>query len=358
MKTPTILLLLILLLVIAVPSNSQTTFWKWGTSHCVISKAADSTFLVDATKKMWKEASENNSFAVFEGFGGGYGYNIRVSKFGMEHAYADTSIAKLNFTSFAELLSLWNTTADTCWIIGFEPLVVFERNHRHAQEKDWKYMGSYTHIPLFRYMNFLEREQAVRLHNLMLISFANDFGAIRKGDTLFRNVAFHDDTNQFLPQATYKHMAQMMKNGLLAGDLYGYKMCTLGQPMYKRQLEESFVHWDSTNTVADPYGSGEFIIVPIKVEEQAVGVVIYEKWTPELCAEENIDKYPYYRPQPYLRYAREVVSYGLRLSSGSIIWTSPTQFDKLFQLPKFNREPYEQSFRAERFETMHIALEP
>lgn len=197
-----------------------------------------------------------------------------------------------------------------------------------------------------------------RLHNMMINSFANEFGAIRRSDTLFRTVSFHDDSNQFLPQATYRHMAQLMKNGMLSGDLPAYKQCTVGEPMFKRQLEESFAYWDSTNAVEDPNRPGVFILAPIKVEEQAVGVVIYEKWTPTMCPEENIDKYPNYRPQPYLRYSREVMSYGLRLSSGAVLWTNPDQFDKLFQSPKFNRVPYEESFRAERFERMHIVLEP
>lgn len=356
MKTQAIFFLF--LLGLSVSSLSQTTVWKWGTSRSVISNPQDSAFLVDTEKKIWAIEREKNAFRIYEGFFGGAGYSVAISKQAMEWYFADTSIAKVKFINMTELLSLWSTNADTCLIIGYEPMIGIERDHKKFQEADWKGITCYVHIPLYHYQNFLEKWEMKRLHDLTLNSFAHDFDATRQGDTLFRVIAFRDDSNGLLPQATFTHLGEMMKNGMLSGQLLTCRERSLATRMNKRSLEESFTFWDSSFVYEDPRYPGVIIPYPIQRSEQVVGVVLYEKWNPEFCTLETEVRYPYWRPQPYLKYVRQVLSYGLRLTSGKILWTYPQQFDALFKMRIFNWTPYEESFRAERFQTMHIALEP
>lgn len=336
--------------------NSQTTTWKWGTAHCVLN-ATDSLFLVNTELAMWRHERANNSFVLYEGFHGSGGYRVRVSKFGMEITLADSNVAKLRFSRIAELLTVWDIDADTCWIIGFEPMVIIKRSYRWSNSPSWYDTTCYVHIPLFTYKSILGESAMLRLRQLTISHLAGQFNGSTSGDTIYRIVRFKSDSNEYLPQARYKHMGEIMENGMFAGQLGVYRDRELSVRMSKRELEESFARWDSANKVEDPNNRGHYILAPIKVQQFPAGIVIYEKWIPSDCESEN-HEFPNYRPQPYLRFNRVVMAYGLLLTDGRINWVSPQHFDTWFSTATFNREPYEESFRAERFERMHIALEP
>jgi hypothetical protein len=333
---------------------SQLRTWNWAVTPCLITDPRDSAFLVDTEKKMWIAERETNAFTIYEGFNGGWGYNVRVSKLSMELHFQDTMISKLHFSNTAELSTLWNIDADTFWLIGFQPMI-------NVQRRNWnggKLKTCYVHIPLHTYKSVIEPAEMTRLKNLTLTSLSNVFRASRSGDTLFRIINFIDDSNRYLPQASFGHLGKTVKEGLLSGKLTGYADKERLKKLSKRELELSFVYWDSTKSVEDPNNPGYFILAPIKVDNQPLGIVVYESWMPALCAIEKERAFPFYRPQPYMYYTRGVRSYGVLLYSGKIIWIDPFQFNSYFQYPRFNMHPYEESFRAERFQTMNIELYP
>lgn len=335
---------------------AQSTYWKWGNSHCTLN-SGDSAFLVNIEKMMWNHERLTNSFVLYEGFHGGGGYRIRMSKVAMETCFADTNVAKLRFTNIAELLTVWNVNADTCWIIGFEPMISIRRNTWYRSPEIWFDTTCYVHIPLFTYKTVVAESDMLRLRRLTVQSFAEQFHGFTSSDTVYRIVRFMNDSNEYLPQASYRHMGEIMESGMFAGKLGVYRDRQLSIRMSKREIEQSFARWDSTITVEDPNKPGTYILAPIKVEQHPSGIVIYERWVPSDCGIEK-HEFPNYRPQPYLRYIREVLAYGMALPDKHINWVSPEHFNSWFNPAIFNRAPYEESFRAERFERMHIALEP
>lgn len=123
--------------------------------------------------------------------------------------------------------------------------------------------------------------------------------------------------------------------------------------MSKRQVEEAFVHWDSTNAVEDPNHPGVFILAPIKTEAQVAGVVVYEKWIPVALGYDPRSEREW-QPKADLQYTRQVAAFGLLLTSGNVLWCSPPQFGTVFCSGNFNWFPYEECFRAERYQTMKI----
>lgn len=306
---------------------------------------------------MWKYERANNAFELFEGFHGSVGYSVRVSKSLMELLLADTTTAKLHFSNVAELLTIWDVNADTCWVIGFEPMVVSKRNYRWKSSPVWLDTSCHVHIPLFTYQSVLDKQRMGRLRQLTIDNLAKQFNGSTINDTIFRVIRFKSDSNEYLPQARYKHIGEIMKGGMIAGQLSVYSDKKCATRLSKNKVDESFVKWDSLNYVEEPTNPGSIVIVPIKVEQLPLGIVVYEKWVPFDCSREQYN-FSNYRPQPYLRYTRQVLAYGLLLSDGRVNWVTPEKFKKVFESPSFNLEPYEESFRAERFERMHIALEP
>lgn len=353
-------------LLVTILGRAQSSKYNWGSQPRPLSKV-DSAFLVDIEKKMWAIEKEKNVFRMYDGFGGGDGYNVVMTKSEMKERLSDTAIAKVQFCRFAELLSLWSRNADTAWIVGFQPMLRAQQETDYYRSQEVQLpTACYVHIPLFTYRNFIEDKEFQRLSSITLRSFAGAMYAEMKGDTLFRFISFgsasydmYDEPYDYLPQADFVYMSQLMNNAMFSGKLSAYFDPELTQRESKKDMEQYFIpQWDSTNQIEDPNNPGTYILAPIKMETFPGGIVIYEKWIPTLCPEMKQDDKRNNQPQPYMRYVRQVLSYGMLIGYKRAIWTSPAEFDAFFHAPEFDRVPYEESFRAERFLRMHIALQP
>lgn len=352
---------LILIVLFTTPMNllAQYKTWYWSILKCEISNKDDSAFLVEAEKQMWAKSLEGN-FPVYDGWGGGRGYRLRITRADAESRFSDTSVSKLRFTNNWELASMWNWSADTFKIISFEPDFIRPISDTRFQYSFKTFCNA--HIPSFYYEHILKKMEMKRYHDLAIESLAKSFNALLRGDTLYRYVNFIKDSNEYLPQVSYSHLATAIQNGTYSGQIKCYRTVELNAAMSKRALEESFVHWDSTNAIEDPSHPGTFVLAPIRYQLFPKGVVIYERWVPHYNGLEKLE-YPNLGPQAYMTFHREVVAYGTRYGvdwnrTEKILWHNPDHVDTCLISSVFNWTPYEESFRAERFQTMHIALEP
>lgn len=330
----------------SVQVTAQQISWHWGAINCPLSKD-DSTFITGIETKMRREAIEKNSLMVYTGNVGGQGYRVKMSKVEMLAAFSDSTLNRTKFSSAAELAMLWNSTADTCMFVSFQ----------HINQSGWNYgfLSCLGHVPLYQYKTFLEQKEMLRLRELIINSWMRSMNATRSGDTLFRIVRFNNDTDVYLPQASWKHLGWKLSSAMLGGAMSAYTDQTLSRPMSMQQINDALVQWDTTIQVEDPNSPGPFILAPVKHEENETGIVIYERWIRD---ETIVGTKPQlmWNPGTYMYYHRELVAYGTEFTSGGIIWYRVTEVTKA--VPYFDWSPYDHSFRAERFQTMHIALEP
>lgn len=281
---------------------------------------------------------------------------MRISKAEAVSRFADTTVEKLSFPGGWELATLWNAAADSFRVISFEPNCALKSN-RAVGKGPMIFMETFcwAHIPLYYYRAVLSEREQQRYRQLVVQSVAAGWGATLKGDTIVRKVVFRDDSNLYLPQASYVHLGVMMENAMFSGRLHVYRTEQLGKPMSKWEVEQSFVHWDSTNAVEDPHRPGIFILAPIKTEARPVGIVVCEKWIPVAVGyDARIERA--WQPQADMQYTRQVQAEGLLLSSGRLLWCAPPELGRALCEPAFSWRPYDECFRAERFETMHIML--
>lgn len=339
-------------------SNAQSKSWYWSIRRCEIANPVDSAFLVNTEKQMWK-ASFAGAFPVYDGWGGGRGYNVKITLADAQSRFSDTTVAKLRFTNNWELASMWNWSADTFKLISFEPNFI-----RPINDAKFQYSLNtfcHAHIPLFFYLPTLGNKVFDRLHYLTLNSLSGCMNGYLGVDTIYRMINFRNDSNAYLPQSNYKHLAEMLQNGLYAGAIHGYQNYMLNKPMTKREIENSFVWIDSSNYVEYPANSGKKFYAPIQTVVRPVGVVLYERWIP--VYNDNVGGFDAW-PHGYITYHREVLAIGSRYTAtisttiDRVLWHNLPEVLNWLSSSMFNWVPYEESFRAERFQTMRIAIEP
>jgi hypothetical protein len=342
-------------------SNAQNKSWYWSIRRCEIANPDDSAFLVNTEKQMWK-ASLTGTFPVYDGLFGGGGYRVRMSKAAADISFADTSINKLGFPGGWELATMWNHSADTFKVISFEPNSgVLSRTDKTGKLILSLETFCYAHIPLFFYLPTLGNKVFDRLHYLTLNSLSSCMNGYLGVDTIYRMINFRNDSNAYLPQSNYKHLAEMIQNGLYTGAIHGYQSYKRNKPMTKREIENSFVWVDSSNYVEYPANSGKKIYAPIQTVVRPVGVVLYERWIP--VYNDNVGGFDAW-PHSYITYHREVLAIGSRYTAtisstiDRVLWHNPTEVSSWLSFSKFSWSPYEESFRAERFQTMNIELYP
>ncbi len=326
--------------------SAQKKSWEWSTVRCKLSKK-DSTQLIDIEHQFLATPDIKEKVVFFHGAFGAAGYDLFLSRPQAELYLSAKQLSKVHFIGYAELASRWNYSADTCLLIGFQPLIIDGRTEYGIGDTN-----CWVHAPLFYYQSFLDDWKMKQLHEMTLNNFATAFRASRVGDTLFRIVTFTDDSNQYLPQASYDRLALELISLMRSGGLRRShnKEFTHWMTAYEFDLIAS--QWDSTNQFQDPNNPGTWIIAPIKTERPVQSLLLYEKWTPDtLCRDP-------FRMPVYLSYQRNLLAFGIRYSSKEVIWIPANEVRTALPDRTFNWSPYEESFRAERFQTMHIALEP
>ena len=319
---------------------AQSTTPMWSEIGCALNKE-DSAIIVQAELSAWTVVRTSNAFPVYEYSPSGFGFGYRMSLDQCNWRFADTVVSKLNFTANAELVTIWNTSADTFWIAGFTPMI----------RSDHYYRPCWLHIPFCYYHSMLDLAQYNREENIMMDALATSFRAERHFDTLNRVVRFVQDSNGYLPQASYHHLVKKLHEGTLSGILPIFRDSTCKVPMTKGMLEEITISQDAIS-IPDPMRPGETFVAWIRTAYYPVGVAIYEQWVPD-SVHADLSGFP----SVFRQYHREVRAYGEMWSSGEIYWHSANRVTDMLKFPAFNWEPYEQSFRAERYEIMHITPE-
>ncbi len=321
---------------------------------------------------------------VYEGYSQGGEFRIRMTKAAVEWLFRDSS-GYIGTVPIFDMSLLWDRSAEICHVMSFSARRTFyhvETRYKPAPPQPpvthslsdssttrivflstgipYLYTdstdidtGTFVKIPLISYQIFLNKEENERRRQLIVDEVAKAMhGNVTKGDTIFRLVTFTIDSSDILPQAPITNLLEMFKNSLFSGSVHAQKDKTPGPGkwMTKMQLDNTFVGWDSTNAVADPNNPGTFILAPIKYEGQCKSLLIYEHWVPMQLRVSGTYGYP---PQPWKSFHRQIISYGLKLSTGSVIWLDAEEAD-IYLKENFNMIPYEETFRAERFRTMKI----
>lgn len=188
----------------------------------------------------------------------------------------------------------------------------------------------------------------------MMTSLANEFNATLKGDTLVRTIEFVPDSNQYLPQAPYRYLGRFLQVGMHNGMLSTFSSPEIIKPMTKDEIESFTVHWkESDRDGFEPPENFDRTLLPVYYEPASI--LVYEKWVPD-TVKKPYDERQHNLPICYSGFNRKVVAYGVRYTSGKIIWHRAADVDAFVGKTKFNWPPYEQSFRAERFSTMRLYL--
>jgi hypothetical protein len=379
-----LLLAALLILISAFPGNSQRSGHYWSTIPCSIENKSDGDFLISTESKIWK-AAVNPGLEVYEGYSQGGEFRIRMTKSAVSWLFRDSS-GYIGTVPIFDMSLMWDRSADVCYVMSFSARRTFyhvETRYKPAPPQPpvthslsdssttrivflstgipYLYTdstdidtGTFVKIPLISYRLFLNKEENERRRQLIVGEVAKAMhGNVTKGDTIFRLVTFTVDSSDILPQAPIRSLLETFKNGLFSGSLHANKNKIPGpaQWMTKRQLDDKFVSWDSTNAVEDPNNPGIFILAPIKYEGQCKSLLIYERWVPMQLQVNGAYGYP---PQPWKSFRRETISYGLKLTNDKIIWIDVKEAELYLPQENFSMIAYEELFRAERFRTMKI----
>jgi len=338
----------------------QSMQWNWS---CLINRLSDtdSAFLVQTESVIWK-ASADDSVKLRTFDGGRYAatFNIVASKYQTKSMFGD-SLPVRNLTDRAELDLAWNHIADTCYILGYAPMLWYNHPQYGRFGPITRDTSVCLRVPTSSYFPFLKEQEFQRRLQLQIDALAGHFGCTRTGDTLSRIIPFTEDSNEYLPQASYRVLLDKVKDGMLFWKSSPYReppwefnsyddaSCTIR--LSRIQCERKVSTWDSTNKVADPNAPGIFISAPIKYEGQPLSFLVNEKWVPGTQVVQ--EKYPRI-PEPSVIFHRVVVSYGIRFSNGNYVWFKADDIHRYLVMPLLDFSTYEQCFRAERFERMKI----
>ncbi len=340
---------------------------------CKVGTKEDSAFLINTELKIWK-ASLKGKVRVYDNASNDNGFNVVMSKYSIQMSFKDSGLvrsstspyhvemhAKDSFpvkssTSFYKMVLMNNRNADTTYIMAISPMLIWTRGlysfYYGPQVQDTSVM---YRIALADYPALLAPKEMNRLKYFTLDQFSNTLRGKLSGDTVYRIARFTCDSNEYLPQSPYRNLLLWLSNGI--NDYRNppkkwYRDKELFHRMSKFEVDKSFSHWDSTNAIEDPNRSGTFISAPLKIVGQPKSLLIYERWipfTPTLIV------YPYNQPaQRYIGYKREVLAYGMVVTTGSTLWITPEEFNQALLRDEFNFLPYEECLRAERYKTLQI----
>lgn len=331
-------------------SDAQSTQWHWS---CLVNRLsdADSTFLVQTEFIIWKASADDSvKFRTYEGGRHGATYSIGASKYTSKKMFGD-SLPLKRLTDCAELDLAWNHTADTCYVLSYTPMLWHDRPRYGSFGPITRDTIVFLRVPTASYFPFLKDQEYRRRMQLQIDVLAYHFGCLRIGDTLARIVPFTLDSNEYLPQASYRVLLSKMKDGMLGWKFGSYDDASCTVRLSRVQCEHKVTHWDSTNRVEYPNNPGTYFLAPIKFEAQPLSFLVHEKWIPGT----QVEPEKYRRlPEPSAVYRRVVVAYGIRFSNDNYVWFKADDISKYLIMPLIDFSPYEQCFRAERFERMKI----
>ncbi len=329
---------------------AQSTQWHWS---CLVNKLSneDSAFLVDTESKIWKASADDSvKLPTFEGGRSGGTYSIGSSKFSTKRMFGD-SLPLKRLTDYAELDLAWNHTADTCYVLSYSPMLWRDRQRYGSFGPITRDTIVWLRVPTASYFPLLKEQEYRRLFNFQVDVLSSHFGCKRNGDTLSRIVPFTIDSNEYLPQASYRVILDKIMNGMLTWKFSSYDDPICSIRLSGVQCERKVTHWDSTFKVEDPNAPGTYFLVPTKFEAQPISFLVNESWIPGV----QVEALKRTRiPKPSVIYRRVVVSYGVRFSSGDYVWFKADEIHKYLRMPLIDFSAYEQCFRAERFERMKI----
>jgi hypothetical protein len=358
-------------------AQSQTNTMLFSSIKRTVANKQDSLVLIHNEQKMWQAAKDGNVM-MFDNPMMDCEFRVRMSKGQIDYCFKD-SLPLKSGAPFYLMNLMENRNADTVYLMSFSPFL----NDRF-QEQIWVYdsaqaskpdtnnesttgfiaryghweMGAWQNgisvkylMPLSGYPKTLPAKEMSAADKIYRAQLASQLNGKLSGDTIYRITRFTKDSNEYLPQSPYANFLTFLKNGSLSGELHAYPDCNLSKPMWKMQIENTYSNWDSTNQVEDPNNPGVFILAPLKYEGQVKTLLLYEKW--------NYFPAPapsFYYASPYLGCRREVCAYGLLLTGGHVLWFSADEVNKLMEKSRYNFQPYEECFRAERFKALQVQV--
>jgi hypothetical protein len=332
---------------------AQQNAWL-NSTLCFSINSSDSAFLSNTTVEIWKATRLNADVMIYESRAeDSYRrFRTKLSLSARSDELNDSVISNINFYSAAEIVTAWNSNADTFCVLSLGPLA-------RAAAQDYAKGAdtiAWVDLSLHYYPFYLEPYKMKRMRTLLNNALADLLNATLSGDTLFRSIEFVPDSNEYLPQASYSHLARFLHYGMMERAIETFRTNTLIKPMTKGEIE-AYLEWYENVEVQGGDMPGSYMTLVTRTEVP-VSIVVCEKWIPQgrdtLMEKGGIN---YWIPV-YQSYHREVIAYGVRYSHGKVLWHKASDVDTYVLNNAFTWTPYEESFRAERFETMHIALEP
>lgn len=342
------LLLLFGSLLLLLNAQAQRSGYYFSEFNRTITDTSDRAFLLRMENRVW-HAADSGVINAYDNPAFDIEFRVRMTR-SLWHSCIGDSFPPYSGTGEFRMILRENRKADTISVMAMNPyvhLIVEDPNNPTTYIPSKRLLATF---PLGDYPKVMSAGETERTKRICRDQLAAILGGKVNGDTIVRVVRFINDSNEYLPQADYRHLAKQGEDELLSGQINAYRNSSLDKKLTKRQIEESFVYWDSTAAVEDPNNPATFILVPLRYNEDPVSFVLLEKWIP--CpASSALNSY---MPAPFMNYTRVVSAYGILLSSGKIIWLQPEQLEQQLAKDQFDFTPYQECFRAERYLTLRM----
>lgn len=318
---------------------------RWSDIQLTVDATSDARFLFETDAQLLHLAGQpvdklKNSPLAFES-----GVHFKILMTRAEAQVEDAHSLLKNYRSnFAELCLGWNTDADTLMVMSLSPMPVCkEGGCWHSPE---------AQFPLYNYTtSFISRNDSIRFHRLVVQQTARSLGAqVLKGDTLVRVVRLKYDGTEPLPQASLPYLLHVMKDISYYSHALPYRDSTFLKTYIRRELEETYIQWDSTVQVEDPYNPGVLILAPIKREIDPQVLIVAEKWIPVGMCGRNFIGSP-------VSYRREVGAIGMELEDGQRIWYKPSELKYELEQRNIRFSSYEELLRAQHYRQQQIHID-